>query len=98
MSLVHYEVAYHLTDNPNKTHVIRLLMLTGEDPASVDDYLRRKYGPGKVVLHYVEREREREQVDRERTCGYCGCTRIEYESGPRPLHPATPDKSLWRTL
>ena len=94
MSLVHYEVAYHLTDNPNKTHVIRLL--TGEDPATVDKYLRRKYGPGKVVLHYAEREKER--VGRERTCGYCGCTRIEYENEPRPLHPATFDKSLWRAL
>lgn len=94
MSLVHYEVAYHLTDNPNKTHVIRLL--TSEDPASVDEYLRRKHGPGKVVLHYAEREKGR--VGCERTCGYCGCTRIEYESGPRPLHPAALDKSLWRTL
>lgn len=94
MSLVHYEVAYHLIDNPNKTHVIRLL--TGEDPASVDDYLRRKHGPGKVVLHYAERERK--PVGREHTCGYCGCPRIEYENEPRPLHPATLDKSLWRTL
>ena len=25
-------------------------------------------------------------------------TRIEHESGPRPLHPTTPDKSLWRRL
>ena len=94
MSLVHYEVAYHLTDNPNKIRVIRLL--TGEDPASVDKYLRRKYGAGKVVLRYAEREKER--VGRERTCGYCGCTRIEYENEPRPLHPATFDKTLWRQL
>ena len=94
MSLVHYEVAYHLTDIPNKTHVIRLL--TSDDPASVDEYLIRQHGHGKVVLHYAEREPE--PVGRERTCGYCGCTRIEYESGPRPLHPATFDKSLWRTL
>lgn len=94
MSLAHYEVAYHLTDHPNKTHVIRLL--TGEDPASVDDYLLRKYGPGKVVLHYAEREKK--PIGRERTCGFCGCTRIEYTSEPRPLHPATLDKSLWRTL
>ena len=49
MSLVHYEVAYHLINNPNKTHVIRLL--TSEDPAAVDRYLRRKYGAGMVVLH-----------------------------------------------
>ena len=94
MSLVHYEVAYHLTDNPNKIRVIRLL--TGEDPASVDKYLYHKYGAGKVVLHYAEREKER--VGRERTCGYCGCTRIEYENEPRPLHPATFDKTLWRQL
>ena len=94
MSLVHYEVAYHITDNPNKTHVIRLL--TGEDPATVDAYLRRKYGQSKVVLHYAERERK--QVGRERTCGYCGCTRTEYEAEPRELHPATFDKSLWRQL
>ena len=94
MSLVHYEVAYHLTDNPNKTHVIRLL--TGEDPATVDKYLRRKYGQAKVVLHYAERERK--AVGREHTCGCCGCTRTEYEVEPRPLHPATFDKSLWRAL
>lgn len=94
MSLVHFEVAYHLVDNPNKTHVIRLL--TSDDPTSVDDYLRREHGPGKVVLHYAEREKVR--VGRERTCGYCGCTRTEYEGGPRQLHPATFDKSLWRTL
>ena len=94
MSLVHYEVAYHLTDNPNNTHVIRLL--TGEDPATVDKYLRRKYGAGRVVLRYAERERK--QVGHEHTCGYCGCTRTEYESEPRPLHPATFDKTLWRQL
>ena len=94
MSLVHYEVAFHLTDNPNKTHVIRLL--TGEDPATVDAYLRRKYGPGKVVLHYAERERK--PVGREHTCGYCGCTRTEYESAPRRPHPAIFDKTLWRQL
>ena len=87
MSLVHYEVAYHLTDNPNKTHVIRLL--TGEDPATVDKYLCRKYGAARVVLHYAGREH---------TCGYCGCTRTKYESEPRPLHPATFDKTLWRQL
>ena len=94
MSLVHYEVAYHLTDNPNKTHVIRLL--TGEDPATVDDYLRRKYGSGKVVLRYAELERK--PVGHEITCGYCGCTRTEYENEPRPLHPAIFDKTLWRQL
>ena len=94
MSLVHYRVAYHLTDNPNKTHVIRLL--TGEDPATVDKYLRRKYGAGEVVLHYAERERK--QVGREHTCGYCGCTRTEYKSEPSPLHPATFDKTLWKQL
>ena len=94
MSLVHYEVAYHLTDKPNKTHVIRLL--TGEDPATVDAYLRHKYGSDKVVLHYAERERK--QVGHERTCGCCGCTRTEYEPQPRDLHPATFDKSLWRAL
>lgn len=94
MSLVHYEVAYHLTDNPNNTHVIRLL--TGEDPATVDKYLRRKYGAGRVVLRYAERERK--TLGRERTCGYCGCTRTEYEIEPRPLHPAIFDKTLWRQL
>ena len=94
MSLVTYEVAYHLTDNPNNTHVIRLL--TGEDPATVDKYLRRKYGEGMVVLRYAEREPK--PVGHERTCGYCGCTRTEYESEPRPLHPATFDKTLWRQL
>ena len=94
MSLVHYRVAYHLTDNPNNTHVIRLL--TGEDPATVDKYLRRKYGAGRVVLHYAERERK--PVGHEHTCGYCGCTRTEYESEPSPLHPATFDKTLWKQL
>lgn len=83
MSLAHFEVAYHLIDNPSRVRVIRLL--TSDDPAAVDDYLRREHGPGKVVLHYAEREQER--VGRERTCGYCGCTRIEYETEPRPLHP-----------
>ena len=94
MSLVYYEVAYHLTDNPNNTHVIRLL--TGEDPATVDKYLRRKYGAGRVVLRYAEREPE--PLGRERTCGCCGYTQIVYESEPRPLHPATFDKSRWRAL
>ena len=94
MSLVHYEVAYHLTDNPKKTHTIRLL--TGEDPATVDEYLRREYGHGKVVLRYAELE-PKPRV-REHTCGYCGCTRTEYESEPRPLHPAIFDKTLWRQL
>ena len=96
MSLVHYEVAYHLTDNPNNTHVIRLL--TGEDPACVDKYLRRKYGHGKVVLRYAELSPE--PRGRERTCGYCGCTRTEYERvhNPRGLHPATFNKTLWRQL
>ena len=94
MSLVHYEVAYHLTDNPKNTHVIRLL--TGEDPATVDKYLRRKYGAGKVVLRYAERERK--PVGRERTCGCCGSTRTEYEAEPRELHPAIFDESLWRAL
>ena len=94
MSLVHYEVSYHLTDNPKNTHVIRLL--TGEDPATVDKYLRRKYGAGKVVLRYAERERK--PVGRERTCGYCGCTRTEYEAEPRELPPALFDESLWRAL
>ena len=94
MSLVHYEVAYHLTDNPSKTHVIRLL--TSEDPASVDKYLRRKYGTGKVVLRYAELEPK--PLVHEHTCGYCGCTRTEYNIEPRPLHPATFDKTLWRQL
>ena len=94
MSLVHYEVAYHLTDNPNNTHVIRLL--TGEDPVCVDKYLRRKYGAGRVVLRYAERERK--QVGHEHTCGCCGAVRTEYEAEPRPLHPATFNKSLWRAL
>ena len=94
MSLVYYEVAYHLTDNPNNTHVIRLL--TGEDPATVDKYLRRKYGAGRVVLRYAEREPK--PLGRVRTCGYCGCTRTEYESEPSPLHPATFDKTLWKQL
>ena len=95
MSLVHYEVAYHLTDNPKRTHGIRLL--TGEDPATVDKYLIRKYGAGKVVLRYAERE-PKPRVRGEHICGYCGCTRTEYESEPRPLHPATFDKTLWRQL
>ena len=94
MSLVHYEVAYHLTDNPKKTHAIRLL--TGEDPATVDNYLRRKYGAGNVVLRYAEREPK--PLGHESTCGYCGCTRTVYESEPRPLHPATFDKTLWKQL
>ena len=94
MSLVHYEVAYHLTDNPSKTHVIRLL--TGEDPKTVDEYLICKYGASKVVLHYAEREPK--PLGHEYTCGCCGCTRTEYESEPRPLHPATFDKTLWRQL
>ena len=94
MSLVHYEVAYHLTDNPNKTHVIRLL--TGENPTTVDKYLRRKYGASKVVLHYAKREPK--PLGHEYTCGYCGCTRTEFKSEPRPLHPATFDKTLWRQL
>ena len=94
MSLVHYEVAFHLTDNPNNALVIRLL--TGEDPATVDKYLRRKYGAGRVVLRYAERERK--PVGHEHTCGYCGCTRTEYEAEPRPLHPAIFNKSLWRAL
>ena len=94
MSLVHYEVAYHLTNNPKNTHVIHLL--TGEDPACVDKYLRRKYGEGMVVLRYAERERK--PVGRVRTCGCCGSTRTEYENEPRPLHPATFDKTLWRQL
>ncbi len=94
MNLVHYEVAYHLIDNPNKSYNIRLL--TGDDPAYVDKYLISKYGHGKVVLHYAEREQK--PVGHERTCGYCGCTRIVYDGGPRPLHPAVLDKSLWRTL
>ena len=94
MSLVHYEVAYHLTDNPSKTHVIRLL--TGEDPTTVDKYLCRKYGASKVVLHYAEREPK--PLGHEYTCGYCGCTRTEFKSEPRPLHPATFDKTLWRQL
>ena len=94
MSLVHYEVAYHLTDNPKNTHVI--LLYTGEDPATVDQYLIRKYGAGRVVLRYAELEPK--PLGHERTCGYCGCTRTEYESAPRPLHPAIFDKSLWRQL
>ena len=94
MSLVHYEVAYHTTDNPNKTHVIRLL--TGEDPATVDEYLLKTYGPGKVVLHYAELEPK--PVGREHTCGCCGHTRTEYEAEPRTIHPATFNKSLWRAL
>ena len=94
MSLVHYEVAFHLTDNPNNTLVIRLL--TGEDPATVDAYLRHKYGAGKVVLHYAERERK--PRGHERTCGCCGAVRTEYEAEPRPLHPAIFNKSLWRAL
>ena len=94
MSLVHYEVAYHLTDNPNKTHVI--LLYTGEDPATVEKYLRRKYGDGRVVLHYAVLEPK--PVSRDITCGYCGCTRTEYEYEPRPLHPATFDKTLWKQL
>ena len=94
MSLVHYEVAYHLTDNPSKTHVIRLL--TGEDPKTVDEYLICKYGASKVVLHYAELEPK--PLGRERTCGYCGCTRTEYKSEPRQIHPATFDKTLWRQL
>ena len=81
MSLVHYEVAYHLTDNPKNTYVIRLH--TGEDPATVNEYLRRKYGAGNVVLRYAEREYESAPRPK-RTCGYCGCTRTEYESAPRP--------------
>ena len=52
MSLVHYEVAYHCTNNPNKTHVIRLL--TGEDPATVDAYLRRKYGSSNYESKHKE--------------------------------------------
>ena len=94
MSLVHYEVAYHLTNNPSKTYVIRLL--TGEDPATVDEYLRHKYGASKVVLHYAELEPK--PLVHESTCGYCGCTRTEYENAPRPLHPAIFDKTLWRQL
>ena len=94
MSLVHYKVAYHLTDKPNNIHVIRLL--TSEDPATVDNYLRRKYGAGKVVLHYAVLEPK--PRGRERTCGYCGCTRTEYEDAPRPLIPAIFDKTLWRQL
>ena len=94
MSLVHYEVAYHCTDNPNKTHVIRLL--TGEDPATVDAYLVRTYGSGKVVLHYAEREPK--PVGHEHTCGYCGCTSTVYESEPQPYPDAFFDKTLWRAL
>ena len=94
MSLIHYEVSYHLTDNPSKTHVIRLL--TSESPMSVDNYLRRKYGAGRVVLRYAAPEPK--PLGRERTCGYCGCTRTEYENAPRPLHPAIFDKTLWRQL
>ena len=94
MSLFYYEVAYHLTDNPSKTHVIRLL--TGEDPMSVDKYLISKYGASKVVLHYAEREPK--PLGNENICVYCGCTLPKYKKEPRPLHPATFDKTLWRQL
>lgn len=94
MSLVHYEVAYHLVYNPNKTHVIRLL--TSDNEGSVEDYLRKEYGTGHVVLHYAMKEKE--PIGREHTCGYCGCTRTVFENEPRPLHPAALDKSLWRLL
>ncbi len=94
MSLVHYEVAYHLTDKPKNTHVIRLL--TSEDPAAVDRYLRRKYGAGRVVLRYAEREPK--PLGREITCGVCGCTRTEYEIAPRTLYPALFDETFWRQL
>ena len=96
MSLVHYEVVYHPTDKPKNTHRIRLL--TGEDPACVDKYLIRKYGAGKVVLQYAEREQPA-PPGRKRTCGYCGCTRTEYyENVPQPLHPAIFNEALWRQL
>ena len=94
MSLVHYEVGFHFTDNPKHTHKIRLY--TGEDPACVDKYLIRKYGAGKVVLRYAKIESA--PVGRERTCGYCGCTRTEYENVPRERHPALFDPTLWRQL
>lgn len=94
MALVHFEVAFHLNANPDKTHVIRLL--TSEDPASVDDYLVRTHGAGNVVLHYAMREVE--HPGHERTCGYCGCTRTVHESQPRQMHPAVFDKTLWRQL
>lgn len=51
MNLVHFEVAYHLNTNPDRTRVIRLL--TSPQPSAVDEYLIRKYGPGNVVLHYA---------------------------------------------
>ena len=94
MIIARYEMANQLSAYPSKFHVIRLL--TGEDPTTVDKYLRRKYGAGNVVLHYAEREPK--PLGHEHTCGYCGCTRTEYTSEPRPLHPATFDKTLWRQL
>ena len=87
MSLVYYEVGYHLTDKPKNFH--RIHLYTGEDPASVDKYLIRKYGAGRVVLRYA---------DREHICGYCGCTRSGSENVPRPLHPALFDETQWRQL
>ena len=97
MALVHYEVRFHLVSNPEKTKVIRLL--TGEDPVTVDEYLIREYGRGNVMLHYAEREKP--QLTRTKTCGYCGCSREEVyvpvgSSGG--LHPAVFDKSMWRLL
>ena len=94
MSLIYYDVGYHLIDKPKNTHRIRLY--TGEDPASVDKYLIRKYGAGKVVLRYAKLDPD--PVGREHICGYCGCTRIEYENVPRPLHPALFNETLWRQL
>ena len=96
MGLVHYDVGYHLTDKPKSVRSIRLL--TGEDPASVDDYLIRKYGAGNVVLRYAELEPE--PLERKHTCGYCGRTRTEYVRvhNPRGLHPAIFDETLWRQL
>lgn len=94
MALVHFEVAYHLVNKPDYTHVIRLL--TSDDPASVDEYLVRKYGPGNVVLHYSMLEKER--TGHERTCGYCMQTRTVYENEPRQMHAGMFDKSLWRQL
>lgn len=93
MALISWEMQFILDDNEGRIYEKRLL--SGDTVASVENWLRREYGAGRVTVVYIEHHSMMNPVQKiARTCGCCGTHMTAEVSLGRRIHPAQLDKSL----
>ena len=78
-----YEAVYHTVQKPYYIYNRRICT---DSVAGVERMLQEEHGLGNIIVHYIELEKP--QSYSEKTCGYCGHTRLEAIREGRRVHPA----------